>query len=61
MVAILPERLGLRFGRIVGLRLLDLPFETPEIVEAMYWSALTDSDPAHRWLRTTLHDIARGL
>jgi DNA-binding transcriptional LysR family regulator len=61
MVAIVPERLGLQMTQMVGLKLLDLPFDTPEIVEALYWNALTDADPAHMWLRATLRDIAREL
>ena len=61
MMAIVPERLGIRVGQIVGLKLLELPFETPQSVEALYWNALTDADPAHMWLRATLHDIAREL
>jgi LysR family nod box-dependent transcriptional activator len=61
LVAVVPERLGLLLGRSIGLRLLDPPFQTPEIVEAMYCNALTDADPAHVWLRAILHEIAGGL
>jgi LysR family transcriptional regulator, nod-box dependent transcriptional activator len=61
MLAIVPERLALRVAHVVGLKLLDPPFETPEIVEALYWNALTNADPAHMWLRAMLHSIAREL
>jgi DNA-binding transcriptional LysR family regulator len=61
LVALIPERLGLRFRSSSGLKLLEPPFPTPEIVEAMYWNTVTDADPAHVWLRSTLREIAREL
>jgi hypothetical protein len=31
----------------------------PDLVEAMYWSPVTESDPAHAWLRDCLRELAR--
>jgi hypothetical protein len=33
----------------------------PELTEAMYWNPCSTTDPAHRWLRERVHDVAGRL
>jgi DNA-binding transcriptional LysR family regulator len=55
------ERLAHRLAAAAELRLLDLPFESPVLVEAMTWHPRSGNDPAHSWLRTRLRTIAYQL
>ncbi len=60
-VALIQERLGRKLAGIADLRLVEPLFETPPLAEAMYWHSRNTSDPAHRWLRTMLRDVAAQL
>ncbi len=61
LIAVLQERLALRFKDAAGVKLLDLPVAVPDLTEVMYWSSVVDTDPAHRWLRSMILDVARTL
>jgi LysR family nod box-dependent transcriptional activator len=61
LVAVLQERLARRFKDAAGVKLLDLPVSVPDLTEVMYWSPVVDSDPAHRWLRRTILEVAGTL
>jgi DNA-binding transcriptional LysR family regulator len=61
LVAIVPERVARHLAATAPLRVLQLPCATPRTVQAMYWNALTDADPAHVWLRSMLRRIAGGF
>jgi DNA-binding transcriptional LysR family regulator len=43
------------------LRILEPPCEIPPIVEMLTWHPRSTHDPAHRWLRGRMIEIARGL
>jgi DNA-binding transcriptional LysR family regulator len=60
-VALLQERLALELSEIAELRVLEPPVETPPIVVTMTWNPALTDDPAHRWLRSRIAEIARGL
>lgn len=60
-VALIQERLGKKLALTADLRLVEPSFETPPVAEAMYWHTRNTSDPAHRWLRTALREIAAEL
>jgi DNA-binding transcriptional LysR family regulator len=60
-VALIQERLGRKLAKRANLRLVEPLFETPPLSEAMYWYSRNTSDPAHRWLRGMLQDVAAGL
>jgi DNA-binding transcriptional LysR family regulator len=60
-VALIHERLARRLAPGANLRLVELLFETPPVAEAMYWHSRNTSDPAHRWLRSMLRDVAAAL
>jgi DNA-binding transcriptional LysR family regulator len=52
-IGVAPSRLlGLQ-GSAAGVRALPAPFETPPVVETLWWHVAHTADPAHRWLRET--------
>jgi DNA-binding transcriptional LysR family regulator len=57
MVATMPGRLAHQLAPLLGL--LILPAGLPDIDICMTWSPLLEADPAHRWFRETLAQIAR--
>ena len=61
MVAMLQERLARRLQVAAGIKLFDPPIPTPDLTEAMFWSPVADADPAHRWLRQTLREVAQNV
>jgi LysR family transcriptional regulator, nod-box dependent transcriptional activator len=60
-VALIQERLGQKLAPFADLRLVEPLFETPPLAEAMYWHSRNTSDPAHRWLRDMLREVASDL
>jgi DNA-binding transcriptional LysR family regulator len=60
-MATLHRRQAEHFARHFPLRLLDLPFEMPPLVELMAWPAHLQDDPAHAWLRKLVQDCAAKL
>jgi len=52
-------RLANYFAGTLGLTVSEAPIALPEVSVSMLWHASYDADPAHRWLRATLLDIAR--
>ena len=60
-VAMIQERLGRKLVDVADLRLVEPLFETPPLAEAMYWHSRNSSDPAHRWLRSMLREVAAQL
>ncbi|WP_405486667.1 LysR family transcriptional regulator [Nocardia sp. NBC_00511] len=41
----------------LGLVVFELPVETPPLPYSLAWHPRHDADPAHRWLRDTLHEL----
>jgi LysR family transcriptional regulator, nod-box dependent transcriptional activator len=60
-VMMIQERFGKKLAQIADVRLVEPLFETPPLAEAMYWHSRNTSDPAHRWLRSMLREIAADL
>ncbi|MFZ0378337.1 MAG: LysR substrate-binding domain-containing protein [Solirubrobacteraceae bacterium] len=60
-VALLQERLALALSEMADLRVLEPPVETPPIVVTMTWNPALTDDPAHRWLRSRIVEIAHRL
>jgi DNA-binding transcriptional LysR family regulator len=60
-VALVQARLAERLAEGLGLRVLECPHETTEIVETLWWCEDHDEDPAHAWLRQTLLDVAASI
>jgi hypothetical protein len=60
-LAVLQRRLAEWLCQSAALRILELPFDIPNLVDGMYWSPRHTSDPAHVWLRTLFRETAAGL
>lgn len=58
---IIHERLARYVAQRAGVRVVETPFDLEPITETMYWSARTDEDPAHRWLRDAIARTATEL
>ena len=52
------ERVARRLTATTNIRLMESPFDLPDIHEAMYWHPRHTTDPGHRWLRERLKAIA---
>jgi DNA-binding transcriptional LysR family regulator len=61
LVATEPERLAQAYAQMVPLCLQAPPFPGPEIHISQVWHGRADRDPAHRWLRRQVAEIAAGL
>lgn len=47
--------------RTASVRVVEPPLAIPHITQAMWWSPARTTDPAHRWVRSRIRDIAAGL
>jgi DNA-binding transcriptional LysR family regulator len=61
LISLVLEREVRALGSSPKIRLFEPPFALPDIHEAMYWHPRHTTDPAHRWLRDRLHQIAIGI
>jgi DNA-binding transcriptional LysR family regulator len=60
-VAIVPERLALRFRTDGRLLQVDPPFGYVDMLEAAWWHSSRTADAGHRWLVEVLGDVAAEL
>lgn len=59
-IATLHRRQAAHFARLHPVRLVEMPFQMPALVELMAWPPHRMHDPAHQWLRQLVHDqVAR--
>jgi DNA-binding transcriptional LysR family regulator len=56
-VATIPANLANALAGQLGLALIRPPFPLPSFEIAQYWHEKYQRDPAHRWLRSTSHDL----
>ncbi|WP_234046327.1 LysR substrate-binding domain-containing protein [Streptomyces adelaidensis] len=61
LVAVVPERLALRYEGFARCAVVPTPFPEVPLVEAMYWHHNRHADPAHRWLRETVRRVGASL
>jgi LysR family transcriptional regulator, nod-box dependent transcriptional activator len=61
LLVVLQERLIIAFGQAAGVKVLDPPVVLPDLTEAMYWSPVVETDPANRWLRGLIEEVAHAL
>jgi DNA-binding transcriptional LysR family regulator len=54
LVATLPEDLARTLAKLAPIRLLPVPFETPDTHEVVIWHKRNEPDPGHAWLREVL-------
>ncbi|MEU8235531.1 LysR family transcriptional regulator [Actinoplanes sp. NPDC048967] len=59
-LCLIQERLA---TRVAGpeLRVLEVPFDLPPVVETLWWDPAHTHDPSHRWLRDLVAGAAREL
>ncbi|MEU2349138.1 LysR substrate-binding domain-containing protein [Modestobacter sp. NPDC049651] len=60
-VALVQERLATAVAGPLGLRVLDCPGDPLPIEERLWWHADLDGDPAHRWFRELVAEVAAVL
>jgi len=60
-VALVQERLATEVAGRLGLRVLDCPGDPEPVEERLWWHADLDGDPAHRWFRELLTEVAAAL
>jgi DNA-binding transcriptional LysR family regulator len=53
-----PQRLARRLAAGADLVTFGLPFDTPPVAVQQVWHRRTDADPAHRWLRAIVREVA---
>ena len=58
LIATLPEHLALALARLAPVKVLPLPFETPENREVVIWHKRNEPDPGHAWLRDIIIEAA---
>jgi len=61
LLSIVPRRLGERMQRAAELRLLELPFEVPPLIEKLAWNPRFTTNPAHAWMREQIVAVAASL
>lgn len=61
LIAMIHERLGHALGPLTGIRTVEPPVSVTPITQLMFWHPRRTDDPAHRWLREQLADIAVTL
>ncbi|MCR3736141.1 hypothetical protein LY40_003834 [Prauserella salsuginis] len=60
-IALLRTPAALRLADAAGVRRLPCPWDVVPLKEAFWWHPAHHTDPAHRWLRDLLLDIARAV
>jgi DNA-binding transcriptional LysR family regulator len=58
LAAVVPERLAMRVAGTVGVLVVDPPFGTIDLIEAVWWHPTRSGDQALRWLRSILVEVA---
>lgn len=61
MVSIMPRQLARSLAPSFGLVIAPSPINLPRLRETLIWHKRSDADPAHRWFRSYLHEIATSL
>jgi DNA-binding transcriptional LysR family regulator len=56
LAAAIPAQFATAYAAPKGLRVFDLPFESPALPISLYWHSRRTRDPAHAWLRQQVHD-----
>jgi LysR family transcriptional regulator, nod-box dependent transcriptional activator len=59
LIATLPEHLALTLQKLAPVKVVPLPFETPETREVVIWHKRNEPDPGHAWMRDIIIEAAR--
>ncbi|WP_374348665.1 LysR family transcriptional regulator [Phenylobacterium sp.] len=60
-IALVQRQLAERFQRSNAIEIHEAPFDTAPVRIFAYWGASTERDPAHRWFRELLIEVAQAL
>jgi len=58
LVTLIPSSFASFLAEGVGLKLLEPPMRLVPVTESMFWGPRRDDEPAHRWLRAQLLEMA---
>ncbi len=58
MVTLIHRRLGERLSLCADIRLIEPPFEFPQIRESIYWNPRHTNNPAHLWMIEQISEVA---
>jgi DNA-binding transcriptional LysR family regulator len=61
LVATLPEKNAIIFSNKQNLSTFDVPFRIPTFNINMLWHSRLNGDPAHKWLRMVVQEIAENV
>jgi DNA-binding transcriptional LysR family regulator len=61
LLATIPEHVARHFAAALGLQVLPPPLPMQDVDIAMYWHERMHKNPAHRWLRSVLREVAAEL
>lgn len=61
LCAFVPRRLALRCADSLELAIAEVPIEPVQMVETAHWHPTQSDDPALKWLREVLHEVAVRL
>jgi LysR family transcriptional regulator, nod-box dependent transcriptional activator len=61
LVALLPERMAERVADLTEIRLLPPPHDVRPLRQTVCWNPRHSDDPAHRWMRERLVEVARSI
>ena len=61
LLATLPERIARHFALLLGLQVLEPPLPLGEMNTAMFWHERMQNNPAHRWLRQQIKQVAQPI
>ncbi|MDB6091333.1 MAG: LysR family transcriptional regulator [Gammaproteobacteria bacterium] len=59
LIATLPEHLARLLANLAPVKIVPLPFNTPETREVVIWHKRNEPDPGHAWLRDIIIEAAR--
>ena len=59
LIATLPEHLARVLAKLAPVKVLPLPFATPETREVVIWHKRNEPDPGHVWLREIIIAVAK--
>jgi DNA-binding transcriptional LysR family regulator len=61
LITMVQRRLGARLERSAEIKLIEPPFEIPEMCERLSWNPRFSASPAHAWMREQLVEAAKSM
>jgi len=61
LLTIVPKRLGERLQSAADIKLIELPFDAPPLLERLVWNPRFNASPAHAWMREQIAEVAKTL